>query len=186
MGYSYEQAKAWGIGHLHPDHPGNRRQDSITDTERPRHAIQIARSTQTASRVPVKRTPGARSKLELQFGEMLRSSQSAGLVRRWWHEPMKIRLAGTTFYTPDFLVMPEWARDPLPIDFDGRLTFVETKGPFAREDSIVKLKCAAAMYPCFRWLLVRREGRHGWDVREVGAGGIGRAAIGVEWIRGGL
>jgi hypothetical protein len=94
-------------------------------------------------------------------------------IARWWREPVKLRLAGRTFYTPDFLVM-------MP---DDRLVFGETKGRM-REDAAVKIKVATELYPCFGWLLVYREGRHGWRVHRVTAAGIGIDPIEVPWIHG--
>ena len=65
----------------------------------------------------------------------------------------------------------------------GWLVMVEIKG-FMRDDAAVKIKVAAELYPCFRWLLVYRAGRHGWDVRNVTHTGIGTSPIHVPWIEG--
>lgn len=98
-------------------------------------------------------------------------------VRQVSREPVKFRLAGRTWYTPDFVVT---TLEPQGREF----WFIEIKG-FMRDDASVKLKVAAETYPCFRWLLVRRAGRHGWSVREVGRTGIGTHEIVVPWIGGG-
>ena len=68
---------------------------------------------------------------------------------------MRLRLAGRTWYTPDFLAVQHIsANEHMPPLF----IFVEIKG-FMRDDAAVKLKVAAETYPCFQWLLVRRAGR---------------------------
>jgi hypothetical protein len=113
------------------------------------------------------------NKTELAFWQMMAGSR-LNLIVACWREPLTFRLAGRTRYTPDFGVRIRG--EPF--------TLVEVKG-FMRDDAAVKLKVAADMYPCFRWLLVRRDGRHGWDVREVTRAGIGVHPIAVPWINGG-
>jgi hypothetical protein len=122
-----------------------------------------------------RKSPGdGMNKTEQAFAELLDTRYD---VIKWWREPIKLRLGGRTFYTPDFLVEPAGWNWPV-------LAFVEVKG-FMRDDAAVKLKVAASAYPCFRWLLVVRAGRHGWEVREVDSRGIGREPVRVEWIGGG-
>ncbi len=109
------------------------------------------------------------------FEEMSASTRVVKILR----EPYKLRLAGRTWYTPDFVV---W---PLVFVGDCRPACVEVKG-FMRDDAAVKLKVAASLYAAeWRWLLVTRAGRHGWEVREIGRTGIGREPIVVPWITGG-
>lgn len=57
-------------------------------------------------------------------------------------QAITLRLAHNTKYTPDFSYT-------LPT---GALVFVETKGAFVRDDAIVKLKTAAAMFPQFTFI----------------------------------
>lgn len=57
-------------------------------------------------------------------------------------QAITLRLAHNTKYTPDFAYT-------LPT---GALVFVEVKGSFVREDAIVKLKTAAAMFPQFTFI----------------------------------
>lgn len=83
----------------------------------------------------------------------LRELHHTGEVR--WHkfEAMKLRLADSTFYTPDFVVLPR----------DGVLEMDEVKG-FWQDDARVKIKVAASIYP-FRFIAVtKRDG--GWDREE--------------------
>ena len=112
------------------------------------------------------------NKTERAFWQTLQRSKSEHVIVEAYREPAKLKLAGNTWYTPDFMVIPHC-----------ETCFVEVKG-FMRDDASVKLKVAAETYPSFRWLLVTRSGRHGWEVREVGPGGIGRHPIEVPWIRG--
>jgi len=67
-------------------------------------------------------------------------------------EGKKLRLADLTFYTPDFVV---W-------DLDEVEFFIEVKGPFKREDAMIKLKVAAEQFPYNQfWLADYREGLDG-------------------------
>ncbi len=116
------------------------------------------------------------NKLERSFARALGEGILKPPYHRWAREPIKVRLAGHTFYTPDFGVWFPYGPDPF--------TLIETKG-WLREDAAIKLKVAADLYPEWRWLLVRRDGRHAWSVREVTRTGIGTHDIIVPWISGG-
>ena len=85
----------------------------------------------------------------------------SGEVQAWWYEPCKgLYLAPKTSYTPDFLVQ---FRDPTR-----RLEFHEVKGPYIWDKDWQKVKLAAAMYPCFRFVRAQwTKGR--WFFREVPA-----------------
>ena len=115
-------------------------------------------------------TLGTANKVEQRFHREIRP-----FVGRVVFEGLKFRLAGRTFYTPDFAVWPKWEGEPP--------TFVEIKGGFIRDDAAVKLKTAAALYPQFAWLLVR-PCKGGWDARHVTDRGIGRERVAVAWIPG--
>jgi hypothetical protein len=167
MGLTYEQCKQLGIEHLHPLHSGLAEQ-----AERSRA---VREDLDLAPEKPQRIRPAdGMNKTERAFAETLEAARARGNCLRWWREPLRVRLAGKCFYTPDFVV--QWTV--------GTLWVVEVKGPYAREDSIIKLKTAASMYPCFNWLIVRRDGRHGWDVREVTRAGIEVHPITVPWIGG--
>ena len=109
------------------------------------------------------------NKTERAFAELLRH---AGGIHQWGRESLTFRLAGRTRYTPDFAVWP----------YAYPLVLVEIKGRWIRDDAAVKLKVAAEMYPRCQWWLVRREGRHGWQVLEVTSRGIGTTPIIISWI----
>jgi hypothetical protein len=155
MGMSYQDAVRLGIGHLHPAIAGGKsRERELLDSLEPK----------PSSKAPA----DGMTKLERAFAEMLATQDL-----QFWTQSIKFRLAGRTWYTPDFMVISR-----------GWLVFVEVKG-FMRDDAAVKLKVAAEMYPCFRWLLVYRDGRHAWEVHEVTRAGIGVHTITVPWINGG-
>ena len=104
-----------------------------------------------------RKTPGVMNKLESAYHELLDDRFRRGEVLWFRYEAITLKLAHDTRLTPDFAVMLA----------DRTLEFHETKGPFAREDSLVKLKCAAEMFPAvFR--LVTRSKDGAWDIREVG------------------
>jgi hypothetical protein len=86
-----------------------------------------------------------RSKLEETYAKELTALQYAQDIVRWWYEPVRLILAPSTTYQPDFLAQTK----------DG-LRFYEVKG-WCRDDAMVKLKVAAKMYPCFEFVLVTRE-----------------------------
>src|SRR3979490_1182329 len=80
---------------------------------------------------------GEMNKTEQAYDNHLQQLQQAGEIL--WHkfEAIKLRLADNTFYTCDFAVLTA----------DCVLEMHEVKGGFWMEDSRVKIKVAAAMYP---------------------------------------
>jgi hypothetical protein len=170
MGLTYEQCKQLGIEHLHPLHSGLAEQ-----AERSRA---VREDLDLAPSKPQRTQPAdGMNKTERSFSETLVIAKSRTLIVDWYREPVKLRLAGRTWYTPDFLVECFDLHEHEP------LTFIEVKG-WMRDDAAVKLKVAARTYQCFRWLLVTRYGLHGWTVREVTHTGIGTTPITVPWIGG--
>jgi hypothetical protein len=98
---------------------------------------------------------GDMNKTEAAYDAYLRERTIAGEVI--WHkfEAVKLRLADSTFYSPDFLVLKA----------DGFLEVHEVKG-FWEDDARVKIKVAASIYP-FRFLAVTARAKNrgsGWDV----------------------
>jgi hypothetical protein len=83
-----------------------------------------------------KRKPGELNKTEQAYQQHLELRRLAGEIAWYAFEPLKLRLAANTFYTPDFLVMLT----------DGLLEVHECKG-FWEDDARVKIKVAAALYP---------------------------------------
>lgn len=98
--------------------------------------------------------PGHMNGTEAAYARYLEDLKANGEVSGYWFEPMKLKLADKTTYSPDFMVM-------LP---DGSLELHEVKG-FMRDDANVKLKVAADKYP-FTFKLVRLIKRV-WHIKEV-------------------
>jgi hypothetical protein len=93
--------------------------------------------------------------METRYANHLTLLQKAGEIYDWKFEPMKLRLAWKTWYTPDFFVEFE----------DGRLEVHEVKGHW-EDDARVKIKVAADLYHCFRFVAVT-EGASGYEFEEI-------------------
>ena len=76
----------------------------------------------------------------------------AGEVLHYEFEPLKLRLADKTFYTPDFMVVRR----------DGLIELHEVKG-FWEDDARVKIKVAAKQHWMFTFVGVQRKGAH-WSL----------------------
>jgi hypothetical protein len=113
---------------------------------------------------PPKSPGGARTpnKWETAYArEELEPRRIAGEIVWYGFEPIKLRLADCTFYTPDFAVL----RWPPQVGSTPRLEFIEIKG-FMRDDAILKFKIAAAQFP-FRFTMVRKrkvKDGGGWEI----------------------
>lgn len=82
------------------------------------------------------------NKAEQKFALELERRRRLGQVVWWQFEPMRLKLADRTTYTPDFMA------------FDGcRVQVYEIKG-YRRDDAMVKLKVAARLFPFFDFYLV--------------------------------
>lgn len=93
----------------------------------------------------VRRVPGQMNKLEEAYGKRLWERKLAGEVLWYAFDSLKLRLADTTFYTPDYLVM--LASDVLEIH--------EVKGHW-EDDARVKIKVAADKFP-FPFVAIQRK-----------------------------
>lgn len=101
------------------------------------------------------------SKTEAAYArEVLEPLKRQGVIREYWHEPVKFRLADRTWYTPDYMVM--LASDVIEfIEVKGR----KADGPWCEEDARVKFKVAADLYPfTFRMVWPRKGG--GWHQED--------------------
>ena len=90
--------------------------------------------------------------LDAELEAMLAAKQIAG----YWYEPVKLKLADKTYYSPDFLVL----------HLDGSLECREVKGHW-EDDARVKIKVAASKFwfltfAAYKPLAKKRGG--GWDV----------------------
>ena len=94
------------------------------------------------------------NKTEKAFGDELELWKRGGEITWWAFEPIKLRLAKSCFYTPDFAVMQA----------DRSFEFFEVKG-FWRDDARVKIKVAVKLFPMFRFTAVSMKAKRdggGW------------------------
>lgn len=100
---------------------------------------------------------GQMNKTEAEYERELELRQVAGEVEWFRFEGLKLRLADSTFYTPDFAVMLA----------GGQMECHEVKGHW-QDDARVKIKVAAEQYP-FRFIAVRKQAKKdgGGFAREV-------------------
>lgn len=96
--------------------------------------------------------PGSMNKTEEAYAAHLRTLMLAGEVLHYEFEPLKLRLADKTFYTPDFMVVHR----------DGLIELHEVKG-FWEDDARVKIKVAAKQHWMFTFVGVQRKGAH-WSL----------------------
>jgi hypothetical protein len=111
------------------------------------------------------RTKRGMNKWESGYAQVLEARRAAKLIAWWAFEPFKLRLAGATYYTPDFAVLTQ--SEPFR-EAGSELEFHEVKG-FWRDDARVKIKVAAEHFP-FRFLVVtKRKVRDGggWLFEEI-------------------
>jgi len=96
------------------------------------------------------------NRLESLFVKEILSLQLAGGLIRWYDfEPMRLRLGGSAFYKPDFIV----------IDGIGQVISYETKGHW-REAARVRIKIAAARFPWIRFTAVTQDRAGRWEFEE--------------------
>ena len=92
------------------------------------------------------------NKLEMEFDTYIYDHFP---LNDYWAQAFTLAIGNGVRYTPDFVVKQQ-----------GSLTAYEVKGPYARDDAKVKLKVAARLFPCFRWILVSKmDGQ--WVFEEV-------------------
>lgn len=93
---------------------------------------------------------------EQEYARLLDNLHRAGEILWWQYEPIKLKLARSTFYTPDFM----W------LDNQGQLWCDEVKG-FWRDDARVKIKVAAREHPYLRFRAVQKDKSFGdWKYEE--------------------
>jgi hypothetical protein len=106
-------------------------------------------------RSSTRREAGDMNKLEAAFiREILEPARIRGEVEAWEFEGIKLRLAGRTWYTPDFFVV----RPGLVYEL------YEVKG-FWRDDARVKIKVAAERWAAFQFFGARK-GKRGWEFEK--------------------
>jgi hypothetical protein len=100
---------------------------------------------------------GHLNKTEQAYSDYLRDLMLAGEVLWYRFEGIKLKLADNTFLTMDFAVLHK----------SGVMQLIDVKGGWATEDSRIKIKIAAEMYP-FRFVIVKKAKGGGWDREEFG------------------
>lgn len=105
---------------------------------------------------PPTKTDRYRSKTERRYAQtVLDIGIASHILKNYWYEPMKgLYLAPKTTYTPDFLV--EYTDPMQPLELH------EVKGGFIYAKDMQKLKMAAAMYGCYRFLLAQWKDHRWW------------------------
>jgi len=102
-----------------------------------------------------RRIQGVMNKLETAYSYLLESRKNAGEIILWAFDAVKLRIAGNTFYTPDFMVQLA----------DGTIEFHEVKGHW-EDDARVKVKVAAEVFP-FTFVCITKE-KGLWKYERIG------------------
>lgn len=108
------------------------------------------------SRARAARQPPAMNGLERAYAERLELLRSAGEIRTWRFEAVKLRLGRHCHYTPDFVVVT--AADVVELH--------EVKGHW-EDDARVKIRVAAELYPWWRFLAITGKKGQDWQVEEL-------------------
>lgn len=98
---------------------------------------------------------GRMNKTEQAYSELLAARKHDGSILWFKFEAVKLRLADSTFFTPDFIVLSQ----------DGIVEFHEVKG-FMLDDANVKLKVAASSFP-FVFFLIRKAKGGTWTTKRI-------------------
>jgi hypothetical protein len=106
----------------------------------------------------IRQSKGLRgSKLERIY---LRYLQRLWPGANFHHGDVRLRIANGCYYTPDIHAMVPWPIMIHPV-------FWEVKGPYAYEDSLIKLKVVATQYPDYVFVLVWRDKVGMWRNQEI-------------------
>ncbi len=93
------------------------------------------------------------TKPEREMAMILEAMRRNNEIESWKFEGMTLKLADGCRFTPDFFVVVSF--------LILRVRFVETKGPFIREDSMIKFKVAREQNGWAEWQLHQRN-KNGW------------------------
>ena len=90
--------------------------------------------------------PGVMNVTESRYAEVLQLKKLSGEVLEWLFEAQTFKLADDCRFTPDFMVLYA----------DGTIQFVDVKGGGPIDPkSVVKVKCAAEKFWCYRWSVAK-------------------------------
>jgi hypothetical protein len=97
-------------------------------------------------------TKGKMTKAEQAYAWWLKKEEMEGRLVAWYFERLTLTLtrgrrpgSRAMVYTPDFLV----------VLLGPCFRIVEIKGPYTREDSVLKFKMAADLFPYFEWQMIQ-------------------------------
>lgn len=94
---------------------------------------------------------------------VLERDKAAGKVLDWWFEPLTVRLphpetGQPAKYTPDFMVLSA----------DGTVFMDDVKGSGPDDPAaIVRIKCAAELFPLFVWRLAKQQKTGVFEIKAV-------------------
>lgn len=100
------------------------------------------------------------NRTETEYADQIEARKRTGEVGWWAYESVTLKLAHDCRYTPDFCI----------VNVQGWVEFVEVKGPFVRDDSLVKLRVAARTFPWARFRLAQKASKKdggGWTVKDI-------------------
>lgn len=127
-------------------------------TTRPVNLVRALPTDKSAARGRMQAARGLRmNRTEQRFASEVLVGDD---IASWHFAAIKLRLADKTHYTPDFVV---WLRD-------GSIDVYEVKGSWRaphQEDSRVKLKVAAELFPQFAFFAATPRKAGGWDIEEI-------------------
>lgn len=95
------------------------------------------------------------NKTERLYADLLERKKSVGEIIDYWFEMINLRIGDNCFYRIDFLVMNK----------DCTLEVHETKGGHITDDSLVKIRAAAEIYP-FKFIMMQLV-KGEWHEREL-------------------
>lgn len=101
---------------------------------------------------------GEMNKTEARYASHLELRRIAGEILSWSFEPITLRLAKRTTYTPDFFV----------VTASREIELHEVKGSWRaphQDDARVKIKVAAKLFPEFRFVSASVDGKS-WKFEE--------------------
>ena len=94
-----------------------------------------------------------KSRVEAEYDMMLARMLAAGEILAYDHEAVTLVIGDPKIrYTPDFFVR-------LPGE---KVRLIEVKGPYMREDAVIKFKVARKQYPCFEFQFWQRSKDKTW------------------------
>jgi len=104
--------------------------------------------------------------LESEYASHLWAQQIAGGVLWYSFDAIKVRLAGNTFYSPDFLVLlSDLTLEVHEVKGSKRDKKTGQRKPYVEDDAAVKIKVAAEKYP-MRFFMVWKDEAGRWARHE--------------------